>query len=229
MRLMTLVMLLAATCTAAAPEEKHLTLPRSGPVRVAVVVSDGTTLIDIAGPMQVFDQIQAPPGSTEFQTFTVSETRKPIKAGTLTIVPDYTFADVPEADIVIEGAQSGNSPPYLDYLRRMASRGRLMLSVCTGVSKFAQAGILDGLQATTHHNFIESFRSRYPKVHFSLDQVWIHSAPTIEPNRRITAENKQHFALAVFLSPSSPEPVRSFQLKMFKTTRAAVANNPGNT
>jgi transcriptional regulator GlxA family with amidase domain len=179
MRLMTLAMLLAATCAAAAPEEKHLTLPRSGPVRVAVVVSDGTTLIDIAGPMQVFDQIQAPPGSTEFQTFTVSETRKPIKAGTLTIVPDYTFADVPEADIVIEGAQSGKSPPYLDYLRQMASRGRLMLSVCTGVSKFAQAGILDGLQATTHHNFIESFRSRYPKVHFSPDEVWIHSAPTI--------------------------------------------------
>jgi hypothetical protein len=80
MRLMTLAMLLAATCAAAAPEEKHLTLPRSGPVRVAVVVSDGTTLIDIAGPMQVFDQIQAPPGSTEFQTFTVSETRQPIKA-----------------------------------------------------------------------------------------------------------------------------------------------------
>ena len=164
MRLITIVMLFVATSAAAAPEEKRLVLPKIGPARVAVVVSDGTTLIDIAGPMQVFDQIQAPPGSTEFQTFTVSETRRPIKVGTLTIVPDYTFADVPEADIVIEGAQSGNSPPYLDYLRRMASRGRLMLSVCTGVSKFAQAGILDGLQATTHHNFIESFNSRYPKV-----------------------------------------------------------------
>ena len=179
MRLIILAMLFVATCAVAGPEEKRLMLPKTGPVRVAVVVSDGTTLIDIAGPMQVFDQIQAPPGSTEFQTFTVSETRKPIKAGTLTIVPDYTFADTPEADIVVEGAQSGSSPPYLDYLRNMASRGRLMLSVCTGVSKFAQAGILDGLQATTHHNFIERFSKRYPKVQFSADRTWIHSAPTI--------------------------------------------------
>jgi transcriptional regulator GlxA family with amidase domain len=178
-RLSILVMLFVAASAAAAPDEKRLVLPKVGPVRVAVVVSDGTTLIDIAGPMQVFDQIQAPPGSIEFQTFTVSETRKPIRAGTLTIVPDYTFADAPDAAIVIEGAQSGNSPPYLDYLRGMASRGRLMLSVCTGVSKFAQAGILDGLQATTHHNFIDSFSKRYPKVEFSADKTWIHSAPTI--------------------------------------------------
>jgi transcriptional regulator GlxA family with amidase domain len=172
-------MMLMATYAVAAPEEQRLSLPASGPVRVAVVVSEGTTLIDIAGPMQVFDQIQAPAGSAEFQTFTVSETRKPVKAGTMTVVPDYTFRDAPEADIVIEGAQSGNSPAYLDYLRHMASRGHLMLSVCTGVSKFAQAGILDGLQATTHHDFIDTFRKRYPRVQFVANQAWIHSAPNI--------------------------------------------------
>jgi transcriptional regulator GlxA family with amidase domain len=186
MRLITVAMLLCATCAAAAPDEKHLQLPKSGPVRVAVIVSDMTTLIDIAGPMQVFDQIQSPPGAPEFETFTVSETRNPIKAGTLTIVPDYTFTDAPEADIVVEGAQAGNSAPYLDYLRSMAKRGRLMLSVCTGVSKFAKAGILDGLQATTHHDFIENFRKAFPKVQFSGETVWtssapawVHSAPTI--------------------------------------------------
>jgi transcriptional regulator GlxA family with amidase domain len=179
LRLIIVTMLYLATCSADAADEKRLPLPVSGPVRVAVVVSEGTTLIDIAGPMQVFDQIQAPPGSIEFQTFTVSETRKPVKAGTMTIVPDYTLDDAPDADIVVEGAQSGNSPAYLDYLRRMARRGRLMLSVCTGVSKFAQAGILDGHQATTHHNFIETFRKRYPRVQFVADKTWVHSAPSI--------------------------------------------------
>lgn len=178
MRLIVLAMSLVATCAAAAPAEVHLALPKSGPVKVAVVVSEGTTLIDIAGPMQVFDQVQGP-GADKFQTFTVSATRKAVKAGTMTIVPDYTFSDAPEADIVVEGAQSGSSPPYLDYLRSMAARGRLMLSVCTGVSKFAQAGILDGLQATSHHNFIEGFQKRYPKVIFLPDKVWVHSAPTI--------------------------------------------------
>jgi transcriptional regulator GlxA family with amidase domain len=178
MRLIVVAMLFWATCAWGAPAEPHLTLPKSGIVKVAFVVSDRTTLIDIAGPMQVFDQVQSP-GTTGFQTFTISETRKPIKAGTMTIVPDYTFADAPEADIVVVGAQSGDAPPYLDYLRVMTARGRLMLSVCTGASKFAQAGILDGLQATTHHDYIESMQKRFPKVNFLRDQAWVHSAPTI--------------------------------------------------
>jgi transcriptional regulator GlxA family with amidase domain len=161
-----------------AAEEARLTLPKSGTVMVAFVVSDNATLIDIAGPMQVFDQVQSP-GTTSFRTFTVSQTRAPIHAGTMTIVPDYTFADAPEADIVVLGAQSGNTAPYLDYLRRMNTGGKLMLSVCTGVSKFAQAGILDGLEATSHHDFIDQFQTRFPKIHFVRDKAWVHSAPRI--------------------------------------------------
>src|SRR3954452_780243 len=119
----------AGSAKAAADEapERAFALPASGIVKVAFVVSDQATLIDIAGPMQVFDQVQSP-GTSGFQTFTVSETRKPIKAGTLTIVPDYTFADAPEADIVVVPAQIGSSAPYLDYLRGMTKRGKLMLS-----------------------------------------------------------------------------------------------------
>jgi hypothetical protein len=44
---------------AAVPETK-LTLPRYGIAKVAFVVSDNTTLIDVAGPMQTFDQVQSP-------------------------------------------------------------------------------------------------------------------------------------------------------------------------
>lgn len=171
------LLLFATSALGAEPPNERLSLPHPGELKVAFVVSNNTTLIDIAGPMQVFDQIQAP--GVPFLTFTVSETRKPIKAGTMTIVPDYTFADAPRADIVVEGAQSGNSPPYLDYLRRMTAGGTLMLSVCTGASEFAQAGILDGLNATTHHDFIEVFQKRYPKVHFLANKAWVHSAPRI--------------------------------------------------
>jgi len=67
MRLIVVAMLFLAGYAAAASEELRLTLSKSGPVRVAFVVSDGTTLIDIAGPMQVFDQVQSPPGTTEFR------------------------------------------------------------------------------------------------------------------------------------------------------------------
>jgi transcriptional regulator GlxA family with amidase domain len=157
--------------------ESPLTLPKSGTVTVAFVVSDGATLIDLAGPMQVFDDAAGP--GTPFQTFTVSQSRKPIKAGSLTIVPDYTFTDAPRPDIVVVGAQSGDSPPYLDYLRRTAAGDSLMLSVCTGASKFARAGLLDGLEATSHHDYIDKLQKLFPKVHFVSDRAWVHSAPRI--------------------------------------------------
>ena len=166
-----------AHATWAAPPEARLMLPKSGAVQVAFVVSPGTTLIDVAGPMQVFDQIQAP--GVPFHVFTVSQSRQPVDAGSLTIVPDYGFDDAPRADIVVVAAQSGNSPPYLGYLRRMAARGTLMLSVCVGSSKFAQAGLLDGLQATSHHDYTARLQKLYPKVHFLPDQAWVHSAPRI--------------------------------------------------
>ena len=59
-------------------------MPNSGVARVAFLVSDMFTLIDIAGPMQTFDQVQVP--SVGFETFTVSETRTPIRTAGMTIV-----------------------------------------------------------------------------------------------------------------------------------------------
>lgn len=172
------VLCLSPAVSASAQGDTKLVLPKSGVAKVAFVVSNGATLIDIAGPMQTFDQVQSP-GETGFLTFTVSETRDPIKAGTMTIVPDYTFEDVPDADIVVVGAQSGNSEKYLGYLRRMNTNHKLMLSICTGVSKFAQAGLLDGKDATSHHDFIDSLQKRFPKVNFLRDKGWVHSTPTI--------------------------------------------------
>lgn len=175
---LSLAMFCAVAAKAAEAPEKKFALPASGIVKVAFVVSNNATLIDIAGPMQVFDQVQSP-GTTGFQTFTVSASRAPIKAGTMTIVPDYTFADAPDADIVVVGAQTGNDENYLGYLRRMNASHKLMLSVCTGASKFAQAGLLDGLDATSHHDYIDQFQQRFPKIHFLRDRSYVHSAPTI--------------------------------------------------
>jgi transcriptional regulator GlxA family with amidase domain len=160
-----------------APDAK-LQLPEPGVAAVAFVVSANATLIDIAGPMQTFAQGQST-GSAGFRTFTVSETQTPIRAGTLTIAPDYTFTEAPDPDIVVVGAQSGDSEPYLAYLREMASGGKLMLSICTGVSKFAAAGLLDGLEATSHHDFLDTLQRRFPRVHFVRDRAYVHSAPMV--------------------------------------------------
>ena len=180
MRLVLVAMLAAGLVSpaAAALEEAKFPLPKSGTINVAFLIADDTTLIDVAGPMQTFDQVQSS-GRTGFRTYTVSTTRKPVHAGTMTVVPDYTFDDAPQADIVVVGAQSKASPKAIDYLKRMAAENKLLLSVCTGASKLAVAGLLDGKEATTHHDYVDQMQKLFPKVHFVSDRAWVHAAPRI--------------------------------------------------
>jgi transcriptional regulator GlxA family with amidase domain len=80
------------------------------------------------------------------------------------VVPDYTFEDAPAPAIVVVGAQGGRSERMLDWLRGAASRGQVVMSVCTGAYKLAMAGLLDGKKASTHHDFQDDFQKRFPKV-----------------------------------------------------------------
>lgn len=145
-----------------------LTPPKDRQIQVAVVMTEGATMIDFAGPWEVFQDvmIEGVPDSLSmpFSLFTVGASRKPIRiSGGMTMVPDYTFATAPNADIVLVGAQRG-APELTAYLRRMRRQSRIVMSVCTGAFKLADAGLFDGKQATTHHEFTEGLATRFPKV-----------------------------------------------------------------
>jgi len=49
----------------------------------------------------------------------------------------------------------------------------LVLSVCTGASLFAKAGLLDGLETTTHHGAIDLLRQTAPKTTVHADRRFL--------------------------------------------------------
>jgi transcriptional regulator GlxA family with amidase domain len=164
--------------------DTSLKVPGSGTIRVAIVISDRFNLMDLAGPLHTFAKVQLPPygddGKWPFKTFTVAETRKPVTSyGNLQVTPNYTFADAPDADIVVVGAQSGGDESYLGYLRRMSAHDKVVMSVCTGVAQLAKAGLLDGKVATTHHNYVDELGRAFPKVKFVPDLAYVRSAPLL--------------------------------------------------
>ena len=141
----------------------------SGKVTVAVVLgTSGTTGTDAMGPYEVFAT------SPRFTVYTVAahDTVAPVEGGP-GIVPAYTFDQVetgraPSPDVVVvpalEHPEATSEAPVRDFVRRHAEGGARILSVCNGAWVLAEAGVLDGLNATAHWSRLDELRQQYPDV-----------------------------------------------------------------
>jgi transcriptional regulator GlxA family with amidase domain len=176
-------LLLVLACTPADPAPAaagveaaaRLPVPSTGRIKVAFVISPEATVIDFAGPWEVFQDVVLHGGDMDmpFQLFTVGPSREPVRvSGGLRIVPDYTFEDAPDAKVIVVPAQQG-SPRLHEWLRSASARADLTMSVCTGAFVLADAGLLNGRTATTHHDFLDRFESFYPRIKVRRDVRWV--------------------------------------------------------
>jgi putative intracellular protease/amidase/YHS domain-containing protein len=166
---------LSAATRAEVPAEAKLTPPPSGPIPVAFLLSPGATMIDFAGPWEVFQDVGVPGREEPFRLFTVSETKEPIVAsGGMRIVPDHTFADAPAPRVIVVPAQRG-SAAGVEWLRQASRGADITMSVCTGAFQLARAGLLDGRKATTHHEFYNQLARSHPAIDVQRDLRWVES------------------------------------------------------
>ena len=145
--------------------------PAKGKISVAFVISQYATVIDFAGPWEVFQDVHVPArgeGHDEqmpFQLYTVSEKTEPLRATAgLQLIPDYTFESAPAPRVVVIGAQAGKSKAMYDWLVKTSKTADVVMSVCTGAFHLARAGLLDGREATTHHDFTTRLAQEFPAV-----------------------------------------------------------------
>lgn len=129
---------------------------------VGILVFPGVELLDFAGPAEVF--IVAAEGEA-FRVVTIAERKEPIATmGGVTIVPDHRIVDAPDLDVlVVPGGDMRNfGAEGRAWLAATSPRTEITLSVCMGAMLLAEAGLLDGLEATTHHWGIERLRALAP-------------------------------------------------------------------
>ena len=144
------------------------------PMKVAFVLTEGANVIDMAGPWEVFQDTMVG-DRMGFELFTVGESNKPVTmTGGLRAVPQYTFANAPHAHIVVIGAQRGASA-LPEWLRARAKDSRVVMSVCTGAFKLADAGLLEGKKATTHHEFWDAFAKKFPNIQLERGSRFVQS------------------------------------------------------
>ncbi len=144
---------------------------------VAVLALDQVVPFDMAAPMQAFDWTRLPDGRRPYRVRLCAETTEVRADGGFGLRVDRGLDALAEADTVIVPGCSPDAPPpsaaVIAALRRAAAAGTRIASVCVGAFVLAQAGLLDGLGATTHWVAADDLARRFPRVDVRPDVLYV--------------------------------------------------------
>ncbi|GGQ84914.1 GlxA family transcriptional regulator [Couchioplanes azureus] len=149
-------------------------------MEVAVLVYDGVFDSGLAAILDVLDganamgqELDKPPA---WNVTTIGAARQ-VRTAAGHLVAAESLACARTADLLIVPALAERRPtalldhvggdtllPVREQIAEARERGTAIASACTGTFLLAEAGILDGLRATTSWWLAPVFRSRYPKV-----------------------------------------------------------------
>jgi transcriptional regulator GlxA family with amidase domain len=144
--------------------------PEKGKIPVAFVISDHATMIDFTGPWEVFQDchVHGRGASMDemmpFELFTVAETADMVRVtGGMKVVPDFTIENAPQPRVIVVPAHRSTARSR-EWIVKASEKADLTMSVCTGAFVLANAGLLKGRPATTHHDFFDEFEKAFPDV-----------------------------------------------------------------
>jgi transcriptional regulator GlxA family with amidase domain len=158
-------------------------------MHVAVVVYDGVFDSGLASILDVLDnanELGAQLHEAPTWNVTMIGAAPRVRTGAGLVVAPEPLERAQTADLLVVPALAGSSPdallehvggdvslPVRNLITRARNRGTAIASACTGTFFLAEAGILDGLRATTTWWLSPTFRARYPKVDLDHGQMVI--------------------------------------------------------
>ena len=151
---------------------------------VVVLLLGGNYASTAIGPVEVFHSagslwnvLIGGKAEPRFRVITASmDGGSVMSAYPVALSPQAAIDDIERADVVIVPSSGLDFDKELachlrlmPWLRRMHQQGAYIAAVCTGVLFLAEAGLLDGRQATTHWAVGDELAKRYPKVNWQTD------------------------------------------------------------
>ena len=120
-------------------------------MKIAIPLYDRFTALDAVGPYEV---VQRLPGA-EITWLAAAPGPVGADTGQLHLHADASFEDLPDPDILIVPGGTGTDAALDDerligWIRRAHQTSQWTTSVCTGSLLLGAAGVLDGLEATSH-------------------------------------------------------------------------------
>jgi transcriptional regulator GlxA family with amidase domain len=160
------------------------TTPVNGALqRMGILIYDDVTMLDVAGPADVFHHANA--FGAAYETTLISTHGRDVKASNgLRLRADCAASDAPVLDtVIIPGAYGMITKPFegplVDAVKRLTQDTGRIASVCTGSFLLAQIGLLDHRSATTHWTQAERFRRLFPLVDVKPDALFVRDGNVI--------------------------------------------------
>ncbi len=175
---------------------------------VLVMLFDDVDTLDFSGPMEVFSITgQRATGPVPFTVTTVAERKLPLvttRSG-LQVSPYHTYANAPQADILIVPGGLGarherRNPATIEFIKHQAQSAELVISICTGALLLGAAGLLSGLQATTHHRALDELAEAAPDCTIVRNRRYVDNGQIITSGGITTGIDTALYVVARLLS-----------------------------
>ncbi|MEM7600822.1 MAG: GlxA family transcriptional regulator [Verrucomicrobiota bacterium] len=160
---------------------------RLKPRRIVFLAFPQVVLLDLTGPWEVFSLANSlaasdvPPYRLELVSGDGSES---VCAGGITMTSHGTAPNcrgaidtliVPAAEMI---ERRDTLPQASKIVKRLAERARRLVSICAGAFFLAEAGILNGKNATTHWRGSGELARRYPEIDVQADSIYVKDGNT---------------------------------------------------
>jgi transcriptional regulator GlxA family with amidase domain len=147
---------------------------------IAVVALDGVVAFDLGVPSQVFGAARNGGGDRLYDVRVCGPGPVESTAG-FAVVPAYDMSVLHEAEtIIVPGVGRGPSvtegvidAEIAAALQAAHRRGARIVSICTGASVLAAAGLLDDRPAASHWAWAKRLESLYPQVKWDFDVLFM--------------------------------------------------------
>lgn len=142
--------------------------------RLGTVLYPGFELLDVFGPVEMFGNLQG-----TIDVAMVAQQAGPVRSAQgPSVVADHGFDDSPHLDLILVPGGMGtraevDNPVMIEWLKRRVAEAEVAMTVCTGTSLFARAGVLDGRRATTNKMFFHWVAEQGPKVQWVKEARWV--------------------------------------------------------